>query len=105
MSILYYPWEASTDACRVLFVHRSLFSSLSFLSGLLPVIDFVMLQCCRCIVVGVGAFVRLFLVLRDHDAAVPVGRGTSDGVTFERNPRFDAKGRWMPRREWPAELQ
>ncbi|ETW80032.1 hypothetical protein HETIRDRAFT_477622 [Heterobasidion irregulare TC 32-1] len=36
---------------------------------------------------------------------LPVGRGTSDGVTFERNPRFDAKGRWMPRREWPAELQ
>ncbi|THH19180.1 hypothetical protein EW146_g1939 [Bondarzewia mesenterica] len=36
---------------------------------------------------------------------LPIGRGTSDGVTFERNPRFDEKGRWRPRVDWPRELQ
>ncbi|KAA1474113.1 zf-DHHC-domain-containing protein [Dentipellis sp. KUC8613] len=36
---------------------------------------------------------------------LPIGHSGTDGVNYVRNPRFDAQGRWMPRRTWPAELQ
>ncbi|EIN05184.1 zf-DHHC-domain-containing protein [Punctularia strigosozonata HHB-11173 SS5] len=36
---------------------------------------------------------------------LPVGRPTYDGMNFPTNPRFDAEGRWRPRKEWPPELR
>ncbi|TFY75615.1 hypothetical protein EWM64_g8396, partial [Hericium alpestre] len=36
---------------------------------------------------------------------LPIGRSASDGVNYVPNPRFDAQGRWRPRREWPVDLQ
>ncbi|KAI0077000.1 zf-DHHC-domain-containing protein [Panus rudis PR-1116 ss-1] len=36
---------------------------------------------------------------------LPIGRGGDDGLSYPVNPRFDAQGRWRPRREWPKELQ
>ena len=36
---------------------------------------------------------------------VPVGKSPDDGLSYAVNPRFDSDGRWLPRREWPAELQ
>ncbi|KAI0043421.1 zf-DHHC-domain-containing protein [Auriscalpium vulgare] len=36
---------------------------------------------------------------------LPVGRSPSDGLHFDRNPRFDREGRWLPRSEWPPELR
>ncbi|KAH9943901.1 zf-DHHC-domain-containing protein [Amylocystis lapponica] len=36
---------------------------------------------------------------------LPVGRSDSDGLSYPINPRFDAEGRWRPRREWPPELR
>ncbi|KZV63525.1 zf-DHHC-domain-containing protein [Peniophora sp. CONT] len=36
---------------------------------------------------------------------LPIGRTPTDGLKWERNPRFDREGRWLPRREWPASLQ
>ena len=37
--------------------------------------------------------------------AVPVVQSPDDGLSYAVNPRFDSDGRWLPRREWPAELQ
>ncbi|EIW56472.1 zf-DHHC-domain-containing protein [Trametes versicolor FP-101664 SS1] len=36
---------------------------------------------------------------------LPIGKSPDDGLSYTLNPRFDAEGRWRPRREWPKELQ
>ncbi|KAI0311950.1 DHHC palmitoyltransferase-domain-containing protein [Amylostereum chailletii] len=36
---------------------------------------------------------------------LPIGRSLADGLTYERNPRFDEDGHWLPRKTWPPELQ
>ena len=36
---------------------------------------------------------------------VPIGRSEGDGLTFPVNPRFNEDGIWMPKRDWPPELQ
>ncbi|KAI0062983.1 zf-DHHC-domain-containing protein [Artomyces pyxidatus] len=36
---------------------------------------------------------------------LPIGRSPMDGLHYERNPRFDRDGRWLPRKAWPKELQ
>lgn len=36
---------------------------------------------------------------------VPIGANKDLGMFYPRNPRFDEDGRWMPRKEWPTELQ
>ncbi|KAF8263132.1 DHHC palmitoyltransferase-domain-containing protein [Lactarius quietus] len=36
---------------------------------------------------------------------LPIGANKELGLDYPRNPRFDKDGRWMPRKEWPAELQ
>ncbi|KAI0742878.1 zf-DHHC-domain-containing protein [Daedaleopsis nitida] len=36
---------------------------------------------------------------------VPIGHSPDDGLSYVVNPRFDKEGRWLPRREWPAELR
>ena len=36
---------------------------------------------------------------------VPIGKDGNSGLAYPVNPRFDSKGRWRPRREWPRELQ
>ncbi|KAI9452304.1 zf-DHHC-domain-containing protein [Lactarius psammicola] len=36
---------------------------------------------------------------------LPIGSSKDLGLEYPRNPRFDVDGRWMPRKEWPAELQ
>ncbi|GBE86951.1 hypothetical protein SCP_1001950 [Sparassis crispa] len=36
---------------------------------------------------------------------LPIGRSSSDGLSYPHNPRFDSEGRWRPRNEWPAELR
>ncbi|KAI0944640.1 hypothetical protein AcW1_002303 [Taiwanofungus camphoratus] len=36
---------------------------------------------------------------------LPIGRSPLDGLNYPTNPRFDAEGRWRPRREWPPELR
>ena len=36
---------------------------------------------------------------------VPIGHSPDDGLSYNPNPRFDAEGRWLPRKEWPAELR
>ncbi|KAI0633015.1 zf-DHHC-domain-containing protein [Trametes polyzona] len=36
---------------------------------------------------------------------LPIGKSPDDGLHYQLNPRFDAEGRWLPRREWPKELQ
>jgi palmitoyltransferase len=40
---------------------------------------------------------------RSH--TVPIGSTKDLGLAYPRNPRFDDDGRWMPRKEWPTELQ
>ena len=40
-----------------------------------------------------------------HFLAVPIGKSPDDGLSYVVNPCFDAEGRWLPRREWPAELR
>jgi palmitoyltransferase len=38
--------------------------------------------------------------------AVPIGRPDPQlGLSYSPNPRFDSYGRWMRRRDWPAELK
>lgn len=40
------------------------------------------------------------------DSIVPLPlRKVNDGLSYTVNPRFDSKGRWRPRREWPRELR
>jgi hypothetical protein len=49
-----------------------------------------------------------FLLYRRTDRirrAVPIGANKDLGMEYPRNPRFDEDGRWMPRKEWPTELQ
>ncbi|KAI0262698.1 DHHC palmitoyltransferase-domain-containing protein [Gloeopeniophorella convolvens] len=36
---------------------------------------------------------------------LPIGSCKDKGLEYPRNPRFDADGRWLPRKQWPAELQ
>ncbi|KAI0324507.1 zf-DHHC-domain-containing protein [Cubamyces sp. BRFM 1775] len=36
---------------------------------------------------------------------LPIGKSPDDGLSYELNPRFDAEGRWRPRKEWPEELR
>ncbi|KAH9053825.1 DHHC palmitoyltransferase-domain-containing protein [Lactarius vividus] len=36
---------------------------------------------------------------------LPIGSSKDLGLEYPRNPRFDVDGRWMPRKEWPVELQ
>jgi len=36
---------------------------------------------------------------------LPIPGTQGDGLNYPTNPRFDAEGRWLPRREWPQELQ
>lgn len=36
---------------------------------------------------------------------LPIGANKDLGMEYPRNPRFDEDGRWMPRKEWPTELQ
>lgn len=36
---------------------------------------------------------------------LPFGDTSNIGLVYPTNPRFDEHGRWMRRREWPAELQ
>jgi palmitoyltransferase len=36
---------------------------------------------------------------------VPIGGPTTDGLNYGLNPRFDAEGRWRPKKEWPEELR
>ncbi|KAI0032116.1 DHHC palmitoyltransferase-domain-containing protein, partial [Vararia minispora EC-137] len=36
---------------------------------------------------------------------LPLGTSPSDGRDFERNPRFDDDGVWMPRKAWPEGLR
>lgn len=36
---------------------------------------------------------------------VPIGHSEGDGLTFPVNPRFSEDGVWMPKRDWPLELQ
>ncbi|TFK48207.1 zf-DHHC-domain-containing protein [Heliocybe sulcata] len=36
---------------------------------------------------------------------LPIGRSPMDGLEFRTNPRFDERGVWRPRREWPEGLR
>lgn len=36
---------------------------------------------------------------------LPIGSNKDLGLEYPRNARFDVDGRWMPRKEWPIELQ
>ncbi|KAH9966372.1 DHHC palmitoyltransferase-domain-containing protein [Lactifluus volemus] len=36
---------------------------------------------------------------------LPIGTTKDLGFEYPRNPRFDAEGRWMPRKQWPPELR
>jgi len=36
---------------------------------------------------------------------LPIGHSEGDGLTFPVNPRFSEDGIWMPKRDWPPELQ
>lgn len=36
---------------------------------------------------------------------LPIPGTQGDGLTYPTNPRFDAEGRWQPRKDWPKELQ
>ncbi|KAG8800676.1 hypothetical protein FRC20_009620 [Serendipita sp. 405] len=36
---------------------------------------------------------------------LPVGDTSKVGLDYPLNPRFDQRGRWMPRRDWPLELR
>ncbi|KAI0289309.1 DHHC palmitoyltransferase-domain-containing protein [Multifurca ochricompacta] len=36
---------------------------------------------------------------------LPIGTSKDIGLEYPRNPRFDADGRWIPRKRWPPELQ
>lgn len=39
------------------------------------------------------------------DMAVPIGRSPRDGSWYPINPRFGQDGSWVPRKDWPKELQ
>jgi palmitoyltransferase len=41
----------------------------------------------------------------DETPAVPVGTAADKGLDFPRNPRFNADGVWLPRKQWPADLR
>jgi len=36
---------------------------------------------------------------------VPIGSTKDKGLDYPRNPRFNADGQWLPRRQWPSSLQ
>jgi palmitoyltransferase len=36
---------------------------------------------------------------------VPIGSTKDKGLDYPRNPRFNADGQWLPRRQWPSSLR
>jgi len=36
---------------------------------------------------------------------VPIGTTKGQGLGYPRNPRFNADGVWLPRKQWPPELR
>jgi hypothetical protein len=45
--------------------------------------------------------------LTDHKTSetVPIGTTKGQGLEYPRNPRFNADGVWLPRKQWPPELR
>ena len=38
-------------------------------------------------------------------SVVPIGMTKNKGLDFPRNPRFNAEGVWLPRKQWPPGLR
>jgi len=36
---------------------------------------------------------------------VPIGTTKEQGLEYPRNPRFNADGVWLPRKQWPPNLR
>ena len=53
---------------------------------------------------SVRIFIRRTCSLADN-LQVPVGDTSRAGLNYPINPRFDERGRWMRRRDWPLELR
>jgi palmitoyltransferase len=41
----------------------------------------------------------------DLSFQVPIGKAENDGLDYPVNPRFDDRGQWRKRTEWPPHLR
>jgi len=52
-----------------------------------------------------GFFIVFCIVVDGRLLTVPIGSTKDKGLEFPRNPRFNADGVWLPRKQWPPELR